>query len=170
MARHPRSRIGREPSTAQKQGVPIAATMIGSMFPLLPVIATAPVAPPWGLLVLLAWRMLHRNIWPVWMGLPLGFFDDLFSGQPLGSAMMLWTLALLGLDLLDRRMVWREFRQEWGIAGGLIAAILFLQLLISYTSGGATNPVLLVPQMLISILSFPLVARLCATLDDWRLG
>jgi len=170
MARHPRSRIGRSPSSAQRQGVPIISTMMGSMTPVLPVIATAPVMPPWGLLVLVAWRMLHRNLWPVWMGLPLGMFDDIFSGQPLGSAMMLWTLALLGLDLLDRRMVWRDFRQEWGIASALIIGILLVQLLISYASGGATNPLLLVPQILVSILAFPLVARACAVLDDWRLA
>jgi rod shape-determining protein MreD len=144
--------------------------MIGSMTPLLPIIATAPVMPPWGLLVLLAWRMLHRNLWPVWMGIPLGVFDDIFSGQPLGSAMMLWTLALLGLDVLDRRMIWRDFWQEWGIAGALVAAMLLLQLLISYATGGATNPLLLLPQMLLSILAFPLVARTCAMLDDWRLS
>lgn len=169
MARHPRSRIGRSPSWTQRQGVPIASIMIGSMAPLLPVIVTAPVMPPWGLLGLVAWRMLHRNLWPVWMGLPLGIFDDIFSGQPLGSAMMLWTLALLGLDLLDRRMVWRDFRQEWGIAGGLIVGILLVQLLTSYASGGATNPLFLLPQMLVSILAFPLVARICAVLDEWRL-
>jgi rod shape-determining protein MreD len=149
--------------------VPIISTMIGSMTPILPVIATAPVMPPWGLLVLLAWRMLHRNLWPVWMGLPLGFFDDMFSGQPLGSAMMLWTLALLGLDLLDRRMIWRDFRQEWAIAGALIVAILLVQLLISYTNGGATNPLFLVPQIAISVLAFQLVALGCAALDLWRL-
>ncbi len=170
MARHPRSRIGRTPSRTQRQAVPIVSTMIGSMTPLLPIIATAPVMPPWGLLVLLAWRMLHRNLWPVWMGIPLGVFDDIFSGQPLGSAMMLWTLALLGLDVLDRRMIWRDFWQEWGIAGALVAAMLLLQLLISYATGGATNPLLLLPQMLLSILAFPLVARTCAMLDDWRLS
>lgn len=140
------------------------------MTPLLPIITTAPVMPPWGLLVLLAWRMLHRNFWQVWMGLPLGMFDDIFSGQPLGSGMMLWTLSLLALDLLDRRMVWRDFKQEWGIAGGLIVAVLLAQLLISYATGGATNPLLLVPQMLLSILAFPLVARICALLDEWRLS
>lgn len=170
MARHPRSRIGRTPSRTQRQAVPIVSTMIGSMTPLLPIIATAPVMPPWGLLVLLAWRMLHRNLWPVWMGIPLGVFDDIFSGQPLGSAMMLWTLALLGLDVLDRRMIWRDFWQEWGIAGALVVAMLLLQLLISYATGGATNPLLLLPQMLLSILAFPLIARICAMLDDWRLS
>ena len=169
MARHPRSRIGRTPSQTQRQAVPIISTMIGSMTPLLPVIATAPLMPPWGLMVLIAWRMLHRNLWPVWMGLPLGLFDDMFSGQPLGSAMMLWTLSLFGLDLLDRRMVWRDFMQEWGIAGGLITAMLLGQLLISYATGGATNPLLLLPQVILSVLAFPLIARICAAIDEWRL-
>lgn len=170
MARHPRSRIGRAPSPAQRQAVPIVSTMIGSLTPILPTIATAPTMPPWGLLILLAWRMLHRNIWPVWMGLPLGLFDDLFSGQPLGSSMMLWTLALLGLDLLDRRMIWRDFRQEWIIASGLIAAVTLFQLAIAHLTGGATNPLYLLPQIVISALAFPLVARICAVLDDWRLS
>ena len=83
--------------------------------------------------------------------------------------MMLWTLALLGLDLLDRRMIWRDFRQEWGIAGGLIIAVLLVQLLISYANGGATNPLFLIPQMTISVLAFPMVARICSVLDLWRL-
>jgi rod shape-determining protein MreD len=169
VARRPRSRIGRSPSRTQRQAVPIISTMMGSMTPLLPIIATAPVMPPWGLLILIAWRMLHRNLWPVWMGLPLGLFDDIFSGQPLGSAMMLWTISLLGLDLLDRRMVWRDFTQEWGIAGGLIVAMLFGQLLIAYATGGATNPLFLAPQAILSILAFPLIARCCAAIDEWRL-
>lgn len=170
MARHPRSRIGRAPSNAQRQAVPIVSTMLGSLTPILPIVATAPTMPPWGLLVLLAWRMLHRNLWPVWMGLPLGLFDDLFSGQPLGSSMMLWTLALLGLDLLDRRMLWRDFRQEWIIAGGLIAAVTLFQLAIAHLTGGGTSPLYLLPQIVISVLVFPLVARVCAVLDDWRLA
>lgn len=143
--------------------------MLGSMMPTLPIIATAPIMPPWGLLMFLAWRMIHRNIWPAWMGVPLGLFDDMFSGQPLGSAIMLWTLSLLVLDLLDRRMVWRDFRQEWGIVGGLIIAVLLGQLLVSYSDGGATNPLFLAPQIALSILAFPGIARLCAAMDDWRL-
>lgn len=169
MARHPRSRIGSNPSAFRLQGIPIISTLIGSLTPVLPIISTAPAMPPWGLLVFLAWRMLHRNLWPVWMGLPLGFFDDMFSGQPLGSAMMLWTLALLGFDILDRRMIWRDFRLEWAIAGGLTIAILMVQLVIAFAGGGATNPLLLFPQMVISCLAFPLVARSCAALDEWRL-
>lgn len=170
MTKRPRVRIGRAPSEAQLLGIPIASVLLGSLTPLLPVVAVAPVMPPWGLIVLLAWRMIHRNLWPVWAGIPLGFFDDLFSGQPLGAAMMLWTLALLVLDLVDRRMVWRVFRDEWAIAGTLIAAVIAGQLVIVYATGGGTAPYLVLPQLLFSMLAFPLVARAVMQLDFWRLS
>lgn len=114
--------------------------------------------------------MIHRTLWPVWMGIPLGLFDDLFSGQPLGSAMMLWTLALLALDTIDRRMVWRVFTQEWAIAAALTSALLFAQLMIAWFLGGATPAYLLVPQLIFSALAFPLIARFCMQLDYWRLS
>lgn len=144
--------------------------MLASMAPILPVIHTVPISPPWAFLLLLAWRMIHRTLWPVWMGIPLGLFDDLFSGQPLGSAMMLWTLALLALDTIDRRMVWRIFTQEWAIAAALTSALLFAQLLIAWFLGGATPAYLLVPQLIFSALAFPLIARFCMQLDYWRLS
>jgi rod shape-determining protein MreD len=169
MSRAPRSRIGKAPSPLQRQGVPIVSTMIASMTPLIPAISTAPIMPPWGLLLLLGWRMLHRNIWPAWLGLPLGLWDDMFSGQPLGSSMLLWTLALLGLDMLDRRMVWRDFKQEWGIAAAMIFAALTVGLAIANLTGGNTHLLALLPQMVIAILAFPLVARACAVFDAWRL-
>lgn len=169
MARHPRSRLGREPSPVQLQAVPIATTMLGSLLPLLPMIATAPVLPPLGFLFLLAWRMLHRNLWPVWMALPLGFFDDLLSGNPLGSSMMLWTVSFLLLEILDRRMMWRDFRQEWAIAAVLIIAFIAFQLGIAHMLGGATPLAVMIPQMILSILAFPLVARACVAIDQWRL-
>lgn len=168
MARHPRSRIGRGPSTLTRLALPILSTMFASMAPLWPAIAVSPVLPPWGLMMFLAWRMLHRNVWSSWTPLLLGLFDDMFSGQPIGSAMVLWTLALLTLDILDRRMVWRDFQQEWGIAAAAIAAILFGELIFAHATGGATNVFFIVPQLVISLLVFPLVARACAALDSWR--
>ena len=170
MNRLPRVRIGRSPTQAQLRGIPIASVMLGSLATLLPAVSTAPVSPSWGLLIILAWRVVHRTLWPVWMGIPLGFFDDILSGQPLGSAMMLWTLALLSLELFDRRMVWRVFREEWALASVTIAAVLAGQLLSSYATGGATPPYLMLPQLIFSILAFPLVARAVMQLDYWRLS
>jgi rod shape-determining protein MreD len=169
MARHPRSRIGKAPSSLQLIGVPIGATMIGSMLPLLPMISTAPLMPPIGLLIFLCWRSFHRTLWPAWMGIPLGFWDDLFSGQVVGSAMMLWTIALLLLDMLDRRMIWRDIWQEWGLAAVSSCVILLLQLRIAHSTGGDTSALFILPQLLMTILLYPLVARLCARIDHWRL-
>lgn len=166
----PRSRIGREPSALRLQGVPLLSTMLASLTPIIPAIFAAPVMPPFGLLFLLAWRMLHRTLWPVWMALPLGLFDDLFSGNVLGSSMLLWPLSFLFLEFVDRRMMWRDFWQEWAIASVLVVATLSAQLLISWTMGGGTPILLLLPQFLLSILAFPLVARICDSLDRWRLA
>jgi len=170
MSRLPRVRIGRAPTQAQLRGIPIASVMIGSLAPILPIIASAPAMPPWGFLILLGWRMVHRTIWPVWIGIPLGLFDDLFSGQPLGAAMMLWTLALLALDLFDRRMVWRVFREEWALASVLISTLLAGQLIVTYATGGATPPYLVLPQLAFALLAFPLVARTVMRLDYFRLS
>ncbi len=169
MSRAPKSRIGRAPSPLQRQGVPIFSTMIASMAPLLPVIASGPVMPSWGLLLLLGWRMLHRNIWPAWLGIPLGFWDDMFSGQPPGSSVLIWTLALLALDMLDRRMVWRDFRQEWVIAATIVALALVLGVVIALPGAHPGAFLAVIPQFVISILVFPLVARACAVFDAWRL-
>jgi hypothetical protein len=63
----------------------LAAILFGSLPPWLPIIAPAPVPPPLGFLLLLAWRLLRPGLLPPWAGLPLGLFDDLYSGQPTGS-------------------------------------------------------------------------------------
>jgi rod shape-determining protein MreD len=142
--------------------------MLGSMTVLLPQISVFPLLPPFGLLILLAWRMIVRDLWPVWAALPLGFFDDIFSGQPLGSAMLLWTLVFLVLDIFDRWMMWRDYRQDWAIAGTLVAVVLLAGLAIANGTGGETGTVILLPQIIVSVLMFPLMVRLCAWLDGLR--
>jgi rod shape-determining protein MreD len=144
--------------------------MIASLAPLLPEIATAPVLPPFGFMMLLAWRLLREDLWPVWVALPLGLFDDIFSGQPLGSAMALWTIAFLAIDLIDSQLVWRDYWQDWGIAALAIASELILALGIAHITGGATPVVFLAPQIAVSALLFPMVARACGVLDRFRLA
>lgn len=169
MARHPKTRIGRTPSEFRRQAVPVATVILGSMIVLIPVIATAPILPPFGLVMFLAWRLLHRNLWLPWMGLPLGFADDLLSGATIGTAMVLWTMILLALDMLDRRFLWREAAQEWAIATVAIALVLTASYLIGGGAHKVYGPLLLVPQMVLTMLSFPLAMRLCDRLDRWRL-
>ncbi len=85
-------RIGEPASRWRMQIVPIATVMIASALPLmLPLVASSPVLPPLGLLFFLSWQLLRTEMWPVWIGLPLGLWDDLFSGAPIGTAIALWT-------------------------------------------------------------------------------
>ena len=149
--------------------VPVLSTMIGSLAALVPLISTAPLMPPLGFLMLLAWRLLRPELWPVWIGLPLGLFDDLVSGQPLGTAISLWTVTLLVLDLMDSYFIWRDFWIDWFV--GAIFAIVYM-LAGYWFSGLRDSPMAietLLPQIALSILCFPGLVRICARLDRWRL-
>lgn len=168
---------GYEPRLNQKANrwaliaIPAASVLLGSLSALLPFIASYPLLPPFGLILLLAWRSLVRDLWPAWAALFFGFFDDLFSGQPMGSAMLLWTAVFLILDTLDRWMMWRSYRQDWWIATLLISVVLTASVFIANTDGVFINPLIILPQIIVSILLFPLSVRLCAWLDQlrWRL-
>ena len=74
MARGDEPRLNRVSSRWALIGVPAISVMLGSMTVLLPSIALYPLLPPFGLLMLLAWRMLVRDLWPVWAALPLADF------------------------------------------------------------------------------------------------
>ncbi|WP_116091308.1 rod shape-determining protein MreD [Sphingomonas crusticola] len=160
--------LGR-PSAFRLQGLPIASTLIASCIGLLPFVASAPVIPPFGLLMALGWRLLRPELWPAWTALPLGLADDLIVGAPPGTAMTLWTITFLGIDLVDSRPMWRDHWLDWWIAAlaiswcalGTWATGRFV------SGGGAFWP--MIPPTLIAILAFPPIARLCATLDRWRL-
>src|SRR3546814_10883039 len=56
--------------------------------------------------------LLRTEMWPVWIGLPLGLVDDLFSGAPIGTAVCLWTLASIAIHYFAQRIYWRGFRSE----------------------------------------------------------
>lgn len=83
--------------------------------------------------------------------------------------MLLWTILMLGLDVVDRRMVWRDFWQDWGLATVVIAITLLSGLGIANWTGGNTNPLVIMPQIIIAIALFPIIARACAIIDGWRL-
>jgi rod shape-determining protein MreD len=168
MARRYNQSLDRAPSRFWLMFVPVASVMLGSISTILPLVATAPVLPPFGLLMMLAWRLLHRTLWPVWAALPLGLFDDMFSGQPLGSAAFLWTLVFLVIDLFDRRMMWRDYWQDWGIGAGLITGVLTGELIMANATGGETGWLVIAPQIVVAILLLPLAMRLSATLDRFR--
>ncbi|KFG88658.1 Rod shape-determining protein MreD [Sphingobium herbicidovorans NBRC 16415] len=162
-------RLGRHPSRFRLAGAPVIAVMLGSAISVMPLIAQAPVMPPFGLLLLLSWRLLRPELWRAWIGLPLGLFDDILSGQPIGSAMFLWTMTLIGIDAIEHRIVWRSYRQDWLIAAiAIIFCIVGGVFFARITGGGDIKLKLVAPQMLWTILLFPFVVRQCARIDRWR--
>jgi len=164
-------RLGEPASLWRMRIVPVATVMIASALPLmLPLVANSPVLPPLGLLFFLCWQLLRTEMWPVWIGLPLGLCDDLFSGQPIGTAVGLWTLASIAIHYSSQRIYWRGFLHDWAIAALLIAVIQSLAALIVHPSA-ATGRVLglVVPQIVISVLLVPLFMRLTGKFDNFRL-
>jgi rod shape-determining protein MreD len=164
-----RPRINREPSPLLALATPWLLVMLGSLSPVWPIIASAPVAPPFGFLLLVAWAQLRPGLFPVWAGLPLGLFDDLYSGQPLGSAVLLWSAAMIGLDVVERRFPWRGFLHNWVVAIGIIAGYLALTLALANLGGGKTPLVVIVPQIALAALAYPIAARLVGAADKFRL-
>lgn len=162
-----RDRFAPPPTAFEQQLIPVASVMLASLAPLLPMVVTAPVVPPFGYMMLLGWRLLRNDLWPVWAALPLGAFDDLFSGAPIGTAMALWTVSFIAIDAIDRRWVWRDHLQDWGIAIAFVAIYLVLAL---WLSGGGAPLWVLVPQLVLTTCLFPVIGRTTAMLDRWRLG
>jgi rod shape-determining protein MreD len=162
-----RDQFAPPPTAFEQQLIPVVSVMLASLAPLLPMIISAPVVPPFGFMMLLAWRLLRNDLWPVWAALPLGAFDDLFSGAPIGTAMALWTMAFIAIDAIDRRFVWRDFGQDWGIAIAFVAAYLLLAL---WFSAGVVPLWALMPQLVFAALLLPMIGRTTAMLDRWRLG
>lgn len=164
-------RLGEPASLWRMRIVPIVSVMLASALPLmLPIVASSPVLPPLGLLFFLCWQLLRTEMWPVWIGLPLGLWDDLFSGQPIGTAVCLWTLASIAIHYFSQRIYWRGFFHDWGIAALLIAVIQSLAALIAHPGADVGRVVgLVVPQIILSALLVPLFMRLTGKFDNFRL-
>lgn len=158
------------PSTVRMRVTPIATVMLASALPaMLPMIATFPILPPLGLLLFVAWRRLRSDLWPAWIGLPLGLWDDLFSGQPVGSAMALWTIIVLFFEAVEYRMLFQDQWIDWLLSAVAIALAIFGGVFLLSWTGVSVSYAVVLPQFGWSVLAYPLVARLVAMLDRWRL-
>ncbi|HMO69276.1 MAG TPA: rod shape-determining protein MreD [Novosphingobium sp.] len=164
-----RSRINRAPSPVLVLATPWLTVGLASLAPSLPVLAPLPLLPPLGFMLFLAWTQVRPGLLPVWAGLPLGAFDDLYSGQPFGSAILLWSLAMIAIDLIEARFPWRSFITEWLIAAALIATYLAAGLVLANLAGGQTPLWTILPQLLLTILLYPAAGRLVAFFDRLRL-
>jgi rod shape-determining protein MreD len=149
--------------------LPALTVLIASILTAWPAIVSAPLLPPLGFMLLISWRMLRSDVWPVWAGLPLGFVDDLYSGHPIGTAMFSWTVVLIILSLLDTRVVYRTWWLEWLIGSIALLFVIMIGGLLARAGDLAAVGALLTPQWLLSALLLPLFIQLVALADRWRL-
>ena len=151
--------------------IPAATVVIGSMISLLPIVSATGWWPDWGLLMLVAWRLLRADAWPAWWAAPLGFANDLIVGNPIGLSVALWAAMMIAMDILDRRTMWRDYWIEWGIAALFIALAELAQWRVAALLGAPVPlGVTAGPATAVGILSFPIAAFLVVRIDRWRLG
>jgi rod shape-determining protein MreD len=155
---------------ARRQYVPVASTLAAASLSLLPIVTNAPISPDWGFMVLLAWRLLRPEMWTATIALPLGFFNDLVSGHPIGQSMALWAATLLILDMVDSRAMYRDYWMDWLLAIVLMLFYIGGSWAVAGMMGSKVEFAMLWPQIAFSVLAYPLVARLVVGLDRWRLS
>jgi rod shape-determining protein MreD len=169
--RGPKSRLNRRQSPLRVRATPILIVLIACLMPLLvPMVSNMPLLPPFGFMTFIAWRLLRPGIWPLWVGFPFGLFDDICSGQPFGSGALLWSIAILALEIWEQRLLARDYIMDWILAG--LALILLLVGGVFMVGLTQIRPPLssIVPQLIIALMLFPLIMRGIAAADRWRLA
>jgi rod shape-determining protein MreD len=154
----------------RRRFVPLVTTILAILFGLFPLVVTSALMPDIGFLVLLTWRLLRPEVWVPSAALGFGLLDDLVSGHPIGQSMALWTTIFLVLDFVEHRLHYKDFWFDWLYA---VLAIVF------HTAGawyigvvmGSPSPFTqMLPQLVVTILAYPMMARLILGLDRWRLA
>jgi len=138
--------------------------------PLLPIIAEVGWFPESGFLLLLAWRLLRSDVIPAWWAAPLGLWNDLVLGLPIGLSVATWVAAMILLDLLDRRTMWRDYWLEWLLAAAVLALSTLARREVDAAMGADYPLAAAVPPLVIGILAFPVAAFVASALDRWRLN
>ena len=153
----------------RRRFVPLISTIVAILLAVLPIVAQSPLLPDFGFLMLVTWRLLRPEIWTPRTALVLGLLSDLVGGHPLGQGMLLWTGSFLVLDLIDSRLGFRDYWMDWLIAAGILAFEICGGWYIALLMGADVRFPVMLPQIGLSILAYPVAARLVLGLDRWRL-
>ncbi len=153
----------------RRRYVPIISTIAACLISILPIITAAPVVPDFAFLVLLAWRLLRPEMWSALTAIGLGLFNDLIAGHPVGQSVALWTATFLLMDVIDSRVVWRDYWMDWLFASLFILGHSYGDWLIGRWMGSSAEFAVLWPMIGASVLAYPVIARFVLVLDRWRL-
>ncbi|HEV2867595.1 MAG TPA: rod shape-determining protein MreD [Allosphingosinicella sp.] len=153
----------------RRRFVPVGSTLGAILLSLLPIVASMPLLPDLGFVTLIVWRLLRPEIWSAQVALGLGLVNDLVGGHPVGQSMLLWTAAFLVLDLIDSRLGFRDYLMDWLIGAALIIFHTVGAWYIALLMGSDVRFMVILPQLGLCVLVYPVVARLVLGFDRWRL-
>lgn len=162
--------LNRQPKPQARLVPMLSVLAIAYLVAVLPVVPWLGLTPDAGYLMLLAWRLQRADAWPAWWAAPMGLFNDLVTGNPLGMSVMLWSFTMLALDLLDRRTMWRGYWLEWLLAMLFIALSETIQWAAAAAAGAGRPLASLASPWVVGTAAFPLAAYLAGRIDRWRLG
>jgi len=165
----PKRRIGDGPHPGSAY-IPAVSVVVAALLSIFPVVGSAGWYPDFGFLALIAWRLLRNDPWPAWWAAPLGFANDLITGYPVGYSVALWAAAMILLDVVERRTMWRDYWVEWALAAVLILFAETFQWWVAALSGADLPFRIVWAPTLISVLCFPVVAWAVSRIDRWRLA
>lgn len=153
----------------RRRYVPIISTLVACLANILPIVVTSPIVPDFAFMVLLAWRLLRPEMWSAVTALWLGLLNDLIAGHPIGQSAALWGATFLIMDVIDSRIVWRDYWMDWLFAAIFMLAYHYGDWLIGRWMGSSAEFSVLWPQIGASVLLYPVIARIVLVLDRWRL-
>jgi len=161
--------IGRGPKRLARYW-PAGSVAIASALSVLPIVTEVGWGPDFGFLMLIAWRLLRGDAIPAWWAAPLGLFNDLLVGSPIGQSVFVWTASMLLLDLADRRTMWRDYWIEWVLAAILLFISQVVRWRVDALMGAPYEFHLVWAPWIVAVLTFPLAAFVASAVDRWRLG
>ncbi|MFM5906419.1 MAG: rod shape-determining protein MreD [Novosphingobium sp.] len=161
--------INRTHSPILATALPWLSIMLGSLVPQWYSIFSSGLVPPFGYLMLVSWRQVRPGVLPVWAGWPLGMFDDLYSGLPFGTGVLLWSATLIIMEVLEARYPWRGVIVDWLVGASLASAYLIITIAIASHSAFAASAASLAIQLALAALLLPLCGRFVSWCDRLRL-
>ncbi len=147
-----------------------AAVLVACLIVLLPIVSTSLIVPDLAFMTLIAWRLLRPEIWTPKAALAVGMFEDLVAGHPLGQSMALWTIIFLAFEIVDAKLSFRDYWMDWFFAAIALIFHTFGVWYVARLMGNGAEFSVMLPQLALAILGYPLVARVVLAIDRWRLS
>ena len=81
---------------------------------------------------------------------------------------MMFSAAMLAIELVDMRFPWRGFAQDWAIAAAITVMYIVATTLVSGSRLSLPLFAAVLPQLLLSIVAYPFIAFIVSRLDRLR--